>query len=429
MGVVMAEPRARDGVPTTARDRAGRAPSAGAWLPWAVVAIGIVWLAAKLWAAHEQISGNAGGTVAIATAALAVPSVVQATALGGLAGGLAARLVTDHLWVRATSASRRWPRLVAAGVGGLIIGLAAMGAILGVYGDVPSIGGVAATVAITGFIIGAFAGLGRRPVVAAAALAAAIASFVVDTILNSGTVLGHMMAALGAGSKAITDCDRGAAVASCAKVVNANSLVSHIDSVIVGLVAGLVAFWYLRRRGGRLAFPAYLLAGAATGLLLLLAEVLTHLGAGGLLHVARSISPDDQTVIDLLAGNRVIHGLLVLFIGAFVALLSFGRTLGPATTTAGSRPAATTAGSRPAATTAGSRPAATTAGSRPAAGARARAGAPVSTNAKRRAGSRAIAEPGADSSADAEPDADAPAADELHDDAGSRADAADQRSS
>jgi len=152
---------------------------------------------------------------------------------------------------------------------------------------------------------------------------------VVDTILNSGTVLGHMMAALGAGSDAITDCDQGTAAAACAKVVNANSLVSHIDSLIAGLVAGLVAFWYLRRRGGGARYPAYLVAGGATGVLLLATEVLTHVGGGGLLHAARAISADDRTVIDLLAGNRVIHGLLVMFIGALASLIAFGRTLGP----------------------------------------------------------------------------------------------------
>ena len=52
-------------------------------------------------------------------------------------------------------------------------------------------------------------------------------------------------------------------------------------------------------------------------------------GGGGLLHVARAISADDRTVIDLLAGNRVIHGLLVMFVGALTALIALGRTLGP----------------------------------------------------------------------------------------------------
>jgi hypothetical protein len=300
-------------------------------VPWTVAALGVVWLIAKLWAAYQQIHSNAGDTVAVATAALAIPAVVQATALAGLGGGLAVRLGTDVWRVRRASApAPTWLSCLTAGTGGLVVGLAATGAILGEYGDVPSIGGVAAAVALAGLIAGALGGLGRRPAVAAASLAAALGSFVVDTILNSGAVLGHMMAALGAGTSAIRDCDQGTAVTACAKVVNANSLVSHIDSVVAGLAAGLIAFWYLRRRGEGSKFPGYLLAGGATGILLLATEVLTHLGGGGLLNVARAISADDRTVIDLLAGTRVIHGLLVMFIGALVALVAFGRTLGPA---------------------------------------------------------------------------------------------------
>ena len=324
-----------DAVPPSAADRTKPARTPAAWLPWTVAALGVIWLIAKLWSAYQQIHANAGDSVAVATAALAIPAVVQATAMGGLGGGLAARMTMDAWRVRKTAApAAGWSRWLAAGAGGLVIGLAAMGSILAAYSDVPSIGGVAIAVALTGLIAGALAGLGQRPTVVAASLAAALGSCVVDTILNSGTVLGHMMAALGAGSAAITDCDQGTAVSACAKVVNANSLVSHVDSAIVGVVAGLLAFWYLRRHGSGLRFPSYLAAGGATGILLLGTEILTHLGGGGLLHVARAISADDRTVIDLLAGNRVIHGLLVMFVGALVALIAFGRTLGPRRSTA-----------------------------------------------------------------------------------------------
>jgi hypothetical protein len=321
---------ARSAVPRPARDNAKPAAAGGAALGWTVAVAGIVWLIVKLWAADQQIHSNAGDTVAIATAALAIPGVMQATALGGLGGALAVRLGLERRAQPPGRCVSRWTTLLVAAAGGLVVGLAAMGAILGAYGDVPSVGGVAAAVAISGLLAGVCAGLGRRVAVVAAALAAALVSFVVDTVLNSGTVLGHMMAGLGAGPGAITDCDQGSAASACAKVVNANSLVSHIDSAIVGVAAGLVAFWYLRRRGGGARFPAYVAAGGATGALLLVAEILTHLGGGGLLHVARGISADDRAVIDLLAGNRVIHGLLVLFIGAIVALFALGRSLGPA---------------------------------------------------------------------------------------------------
>src|SRR5262249_31704130 len=147
------------------------------------------------------------------------------------------------------------------------------------------------------------------------------------------------------------DCDQGATVAACTRIVNANSLVSHIDSILAGIAAGLVAFWYLRRQAKGARWPSYLLAGGGTGPLLLGTQPLTHLGArrltplgrGGLPHIARAISADDHAAIDLLAGTRFIHGLLVMFIGAFVAMIAFGRSLGPGRAVSGQAP--TTAGS------------------------------------------------------------------------------------
>src|SRR5690242_21673968 len=91
----------------------------------AVAALGLLWLVAKFWAAYQQIHQNAGDTVAVATATLAVPAVVQATAVAGLGGGIALRLLTP---IR---------RYVAAAFGGLVVGAAATGAILATYGSVP----------------------------------------------------------------------------------------------------------------------------------------------------------------------------------------------------------------------------------------------------------------------------------------------------
>lgn len=287
----------------------------------AVVALGLLWLVAKLWAAYQQIHQDAGDTVAVATATLAVPAVVQAAAVAGLAGGIGLRLLTP---IR---------RYVAAPLGGLVVGLAALGAILATYGSVPSIGGVAAAVALAGLLGGAAAGIGRHTVVATAGLAAALGAFVVDTILNSGTVLGHMMSWFGAGHDAIVACGQTNidGVAACARIVDANAWVSHIDSVVAGVVAGLVAFWYLRRRDCGVKFPGYLIAGATTGLVLLASEVLARIGGAALAHTARQISDADATAVNLLASSRMIHALLVFFVGAFVALVAFGRTLPPKT--------------------------------------------------------------------------------------------------
>ncbi|HKF00419.1 MAG TPA: hypothetical protein VKG45_15995, partial [Actinomycetes bacterium] len=107
----------------------------------------------------------------------------------------------------------------------------------------------------------------------------------------------------------------------------ASGIVAHIDSVVVGLAAGLLAFWYLRRYAA-LRFPAYQLAGALTGILLVVAELLVATGGADLLHAAASISPADKTALDLLDSARIVNSLLVLFIGALAAMIALGRTLG-----------------------------------------------------------------------------------------------------
>ena len=51
-----------DGVSPKAQDRTKPSRAGGAWLPWTVATLGIVWLVAKLWSAYEQIHANAGSS-------------------------------------------------------------------------------------------------------------------------------------------------------------------------------------------------------------------------------------------------------------------------------------------------------------------------------------------------------------------------------
>jgi hypothetical protein len=98
-------------------------------------------------------------------------------------------------------------------------------------------------------------------------------------------------------------------------------------------VAGVLAYAYLRRQrtgGAPARWPAYLLAGALCGLLTALAELATRLGGAGLLRAASRVSEADGAYLDYLNTARVNRAMVILFVGAIVALMLFGRTLQPA---------------------------------------------------------------------------------------------------
>ena len=102
-------------------------------------------------------------------------------------------------------------------------------------------------------------------------------------------------------------------------------------AVTSGLMAGLTAYRMLggARRNPSLRWPAYLVAGAGAGALLLVAEIIIRTGGAKLFRLVREISDDDRTWQAWAEGSRVNNGLVVLFVGAIVAIIALGRTLGP----------------------------------------------------------------------------------------------------
>ena len=112
---------------------------------------------------------------------------------------------------------------------------------------------------------------------------------------------------------------------SQASLVSAAKWVSRTESLLAGLLAGLLAFGYLHlvpppgrpARPGRAAprWPAYLLAGAGPGLLLLLAEVIIRIGGRTLLDLAGALSEADAVAQTTLGTSRVDNGIWVLFVG------------------------------------------------------------------------------------------------------------------
>jgi hypothetical protein len=281
----------------------------------AILAIlALAWLAATLWSAHATIVGSGDAVLALIDAALALPTVIAASLLGGGAVGLAAVALLTR---RAPAAAARWPVRYGAGLaGGLAVGLAGAALVLMVYGTPDAILVLAAALGGASLLGGIMAGV--RPARAvAAALAGLLAWFAVGVI--QGLFSGHLLNVFGAGSTA-------------ASQDAASKRLWLAIAVLGGIVAGAAAYAYLRRAQGDepWRWPVYLVAGGGPGLLLLAADLVTIVGGAQLLRVVGSISPFDRAVVAFLNESRIKTGLVVFFAGALTALLAFGRTLGSA---------------------------------------------------------------------------------------------------
>ncbi|MGS2618926.1 hypothetical protein ACVCAH_31015 [Micromonospora sp. LZ34] len=296
----------------------------------ALLALG--WLAAMLWSTREAITSAAAGVTAISLSAFALPGVISAALVAGAAFALSGvDLLGRRVGDRATL------RFLAAIGAGLLIGLAAAFAINLTYADNATTNVIAGTAAAAAIIGGAVAGARSAPTVGAV-VAAALGTLVF--VVAFSRARDPLFDLFGAGE-------------TQESLVTAAKWVSRTESLLAGLVAGLLAFGYLtwaRRRATRrdpdapaLRWPAYLLAGAGPGLLLLVAEVVIRIGGRSLLDLAAALSEADAVAQTSLGTSRVDNGIWVLFVGALTALVLFGRTLGPVRTDDDPEPAEATA--------------------------------------------------------------------------------------
>jgi hypothetical protein len=275
-----------------------------------VLAIGaLAWLAATLWSAQATIGGSpAADPFALTRAALALPGVIAASLLAGGATGLA---VVELLSRRVARIRERV--LVAAATGlasGLAVGALVAAAILLRYGTDRTIVVIAVAIA-TAAALGGVPAAVRPAAVIGAGFAGTLAWYAVG--LLQGLFASSLLRLFGAGD-------------TIRSQVDATNRLSFAVALLGGVVSGVVAYRYLYRRGER-RWPAYLIAGAAPGVLILLAEAVTLLGGAGLLELAGSVSAYDRFAIRVLGFFRIKTGLLVLFAGGVVAILAFGRSL------------------------------------------------------------------------------------------------------
>ena len=272
----------------------GLVPGPGAGL---LALLALAWFGTTLWVLQREISTSVTDAVAIASAAISLPTVVSAS----LVAGAAAALVSVNLIARAgwtPAASTRWAGALVTSIAVGLLG--ALGVIVGYDG--PGSRVLAATVAAAAVVGGALAGL-RPTSVVAAVLSGALAVFAVQFALNY----------LGADS------------------ISGSSMLA---ALVAGLVAGLVPFFYLRRvtrrettEGGQLRWPFFMLTGAGVGVALLVTEVVTRVGGAQVLDAVASLSDLDRAYRAEVDGDRLVYVLTVLFVGALAATIAFGRTL------------------------------------------------------------------------------------------------------
>ncbi len=275
------------------------ATESGQRRPVTVVAVALVLLALTLWSTYSVIANAASEFLITTLAALVLPSVLLATILaGGAAGILAVGLLP-------------WRPVLAGAAGGLVVGLLAMAGMLVAYHHGPAVPYVAAVVAVTGALGGAAAAF--RPL---AAVGAGVAGGVAATAL--GLVVAYFQNDL---------VDFFGNQETVGTMAEAASRLQLTTSVASGVLAGVVAFAYLRRTGLALPWPVYPAAGAAAGVLTLVATLLGWLGRLPLTEIVEDYSEFDAQIIYSRLPEQINHGMIVLFAGAFVAMILVGRTM------------------------------------------------------------------------------------------------------
>lgn len=267
-----------------------------------LLVLSLVWLAAMVYAANADLLAAGDSITALAVATSALPVVIATTMLTGAVGG-----VTFSAW---RPLGRRLRGALAIAVGTLV-GAVAAGLIVWGYGHRSSIITIAVAVLVAGTVGGAIGGI-RLGYVVYAGLAGALAAYVADAVFSY--FADAIMPVFGS-------------VATTPDRLAATSRFALTTSLLAGLVAGTLAFWLLYRARCGWRFPAYLGAGTVAGGVLLLTELITRVGGAQAFRSVAGLSDADRTYVEYVAQSRLDHGLIVFFVGAFVAIICLGSTM------------------------------------------------------------------------------------------------------
>ncbi|GLY01185.1 hypothetical protein [Actinoplanes sp. NBRC 101535] len=277
-------------------------------------AAALAWTAAMIWSARQDITARADAMSEVTAAAYALPGIVAAELVAGAAAALL--VLTLIARRRPLGATARFA--VATGTG-LLIGAASAVPMFTINTAGTIYAAIGGTLAAAGTIGGALAGF-RVPSVVVAAGSAAVAVFVIGTVLNYSPVQSPLLSLLGADDTAST--------------VAASQWFSYGQATISGLAAGIITFLLLRRSGRRTGttprWTMHAAAGAGPGVILVAGEILSRTAGSKVLDLAGKVSILEQTTQQILSAARLNSGLVVLFIGAISAIILVGRTLEPA---------------------------------------------------------------------------------------------------
>lgn len=299
---------------TTAADSTPTAPSAPSAPsaprigrgPLVAAALSLAWFVTTLVLTHASVVGEREAQLGLVNAALAMPLLIASGIVAGAALAVVVLKRFERLQVP------RWRVLYGAGVG-LLLGAAAGAAVLLGYGTAAALVSLAISMAVAAAIGGALGGV-PWPAVVVAGVIGSLVRFALGFF--EGLFGGRLREAI-AGDEGVP-----AQLAAVGQIGFAMALVG-------GAVAGLTASLYLRKSG--LKWPAHLAAGAAPGLLLLIADIATRVGGTPLLRAMSGNDTFDERALQLVASTRLSTAMVVLFTGAVVAIVVHGRTLGPAT--------------------------------------------------------------------------------------------------
>ncbi len=281
-----------------------------------VLLLAVLLFAMMLRGARILVSNAGDPAVAAIQVATFLSSILLASMLLGAAAGTGAvRILAGRDGDRLTGRSGR--RAVLAMLGGLVAGVIAGGAAFLLEGDLSNTEGLIIGTSIAGAALlgGAVAALRPGVMVLAGLL---------------GTVL--VIAVLALRSIFLTPLTRlfgGEGIGPA--YVQAQDRLALVSFIVAGAVAGLAVHLYIRRAGNRLGTAANIAAGAAPGILALAAQVLTWIGNSRLISSAGGLDLGDNWAFQVAGSYQINGSLALLFAGALVAVLLYGRTRGPRT--------------------------------------------------------------------------------------------------